>query len=80
MRTIVGDSCHQRIEERSSRNSIRLLDQLDEGEFRGAIHGDIQVELAFLGSDLSDIDVEEADRVALELPSRRLVTLDFAQT
>ena len=53
--------------------------QLDEGELGGAVDGDEQVELAFFGPHLGDVDVEVADRVALELLLRRLVALDLRQ-
>jgi hypothetical protein len=39
------------------------LHQLDEGELAGAVDGDEEIELAFGGLNLSDVDVEEADRV-----------------
>ena len=52
------------------------LDQLDKGELAGAIDGDEQVELAFRGLRLGDVDVEEADRVALEGLLGRLVAVD----
>jgi hypothetical protein len=40
---------------------------LHEGELAGAIDRDIEVELAFSGLELSDVDVEIADRISLEL-------------
>ena len=45
---------------------------MHEGELAGAIDGDIEVELAFSGLDLSEFDVEIADRISLELFLRRL--------
>ena len=42
------------------------LHQRHNGEFAGSINGDIEVELAFGGLDLGDIDVEIADRICLE--------------
>jgi hypothetical protein len=41
---------------------------------------DEQVELAFGSLNLGDIHVEEADRVALEALSLRLIPLDVRQT
>jgi hypothetical protein len=38
---------------------------LHEGELAGAIDGDVEVELAFGGLELSDVDVEIADRISL---------------
>ena len=52
-----------------------LLVQLDEGELRSAVDRDEEVELALLGSDLGDVDVEVADRVAPELLNLRLTGL-----
>ena len=56
-----------------------LPDQLHEGELAGAIDSDIEVELAFGGVELSDVDVEIADRISLELFLRRLAALDLGQ-
>jgi hypothetical protein len=39
---------------------------LHEGELAGAINGYIEVELAFSGLELGDVDVEIADRISLE--------------
>src|SRR6266576_965868 len=40
--------------------------QGDEGEFRGSVNRDGQVELALCCSNLSDVDMEIADRVGFE--------------
>jgi hypothetical protein len=40
---------------------------LDEGELRGAVDGGQKIELALLGPDFGDIDMEVADRIGLEL-------------
>ena len=53
--------------------------QLDKGELGRAVDRDQQVELALLGPDLGDVDVEEADRVMLELGAPRLVALCVGQ-
>jgi hypothetical protein len=53
--------------------------QLDEGELGRAVDGHEEVELALLGPQLGDIDVEEADRVALELGSLWLVAVSVGQ-
>ena len=63
-----GDPCHG------------LLVQLDVGELRGAIDRHQQVEPAFLGMDLGDINVEVADRVGFELALVGLVAFDLRQT
>src|SRR5436305_7743094 len=46
--------------------TIGLLMQGDEGEFRGSVNRDEQVELALCCSNLSDVDMEIADRVGFE--------------
>ena len=58
---------------------IGLVDELDEGKLRGPVDSDIEIELAFLRPDLGDVDVEEADRVGLELLLHRLVALNVGQ-
>lgn len=40
---------------------------------------DEHVQLALLGPDLGNVDVEVADRVALEFPLRRFVALDIRE-
>lgn len=39
--------------------------QFDDGKLRCPVDGDEHIELALFCSDLRDIDVEEADRIAL---------------
>ena len=53
----------------------RLLVQLDKGELGRAVDGHEEVELALLGPDLGNVDVEEADRIALELGALRLAAV-----
>ena len=55
------------------------LVQLGKGERRGAVDGDEEVELALLGPDLGDVDVEVADRIGLEALAGRLVAVGFRQ-
>ncbi len=57
----------QRFEERDRGRPICLVVELGEGELGGAVDSDKEVQLAFPGSDLGDVDVEVADRVDLEL-------------
>ena len=59
--------------------AISLVDQLRDGELAGTVGADEQVELAFRGLHLSDIDVEEADRVALEALPLLFVAFDVRQ-
>src|SRR6516164_1392915 len=51
--------------------------QLDESELRGSIDGDEEIELALGGSNLGDVDMEIADRIGLELASRRGFAFDL---
>src|SRR4029077_16291949 len=64
---LVRDSRNQGLEEDGGGRPPSLFHQLHEGEFAGAVDGDIEVELALSGLDLGDVDMEEADRVGLEL-------------
>ena len=41
--------------------------QFDEGELRGPVDRDEEIELALSGSNFGDVDMEIADRVSLEL-------------
>jgi len=63
----------QRFKECDRGRPVSLVVELGEGELGGAVDRDEQVELAFLGSDLGNIDVEVADWVRLELLLCRLV-------
>jgi hypothetical protein len=56
----------------------RLM-QLGEGELGCSVDGNEQMELTLLGSDLGDIDVEEADGVAPE-GHLRLVAFHLRQS
>ena len=62
----VGHGLDQGMEEVGRDLACRLLVQLGKGELAGAIDGHEQVELASLGADLGDIEMEVADRVGLE--------------
>src|SRR4051794_22530825 len=55
------------------------LMQLNKGELGRAVDGDQQIELALFGSDFREVDMEEADRVALELGAPRLVAVGVGQ-
>jgi hypothetical protein len=58
----VRNGLDERLGEGSSGPHIRLFDKLDHDELRRSIDGHEQVEFAFGGSHLSQVDVEEADR------------------
>ena len=55
------------------------LVQLDIGELAGPIDGHEEIELAFRGLHLGDVDVEVTDRVVLEFRLGRLVAFDLRQ-
>lgn len=57
----------------------RLLVQLDEDRLRGPVDGDQEIELALGGLHLGDVDMEEADRISLELLLRDLLASDIRQ-
>ena len=69
----------QGFEEGRGRLGVGALDELHEGELRGPVDGNEEVELAFGSSHFGDIDVEVANRVALEGLLRRLIALDLGQ-
>lgn len=60
--------------------AICFLNQLRHRKLAGAINGNKEMELAFLGSNLCDIDMELANRIALELLPLRLVACDVRQS
>jgi hypothetical protein len=54
---------------------ICLVDELSDRELGGAVDRDEEIELALRRLHFGDVDVEEADRIGLELRSRwRLAT------
>jgi hypothetical protein len=61
----IGDRHCETAQEVSGDAPGHPLMQLGEGELAGPIDRHEQMKFALLGSDLGDIDVEEADRVAL---------------
>ena len=77
---LVGDSRDQSIEEGRGRGPSRLPGQLNERELAGAIDRDIEVELAFGGLELGDVDVEIADRISLELFLRGTTAFNLRQS
>ena len=71
------DECFK---ERCRSSHICLFDEFDHSELRGAVDGHEQVELAFGGSHLGQVDVEEADRIGVELLPPGLVAFHVRQT
>lgn len=70
----IGDNFEQMLQELPCGLAICLVYQLRNRKLAGPVNADEEVELAFDRLDLGDVDVEEADRVALELLTLRLVT------
>src|SRR3954453_9373146 len=75
----IGHSRDQVSKEVAGNAAGDLLRQLHEGELGCAVDRDQPVELALLGSDFREVDVEVADRVALELGASRLVAVGAGQ-
>ena len=67
------------VQERHAALPVGRLRQPRDGEPRGPVNGDEQVELALAGADLGDVEVEEPDRIGFERPLARLVALDLRQ-
>src|SRR5207248_501707 len=70
------DQC---FEEAHGGRTIGFVVQFDEGEFRGSVNRDEQVELALCCSNLSDIDMEIADRVGFEFSFLGALVLNLRQ-
>ena len=49
------------------RLAVGFLDQLRHRELAGAVDGNAEIGFALFGPDLGNVDVKEADRIALEL-------------
>lgn len=73
----IGNGCGQRPEEIARDPAGGLFDQLGKGEFGCPVNGHEEIEPAFSRLHLGDINVEIADRVALELLLRLLVALNI---
>src|SRR5271168_225336 len=76
---LVGDRFDKRPEEVPCDPASGFLMQFDEGELRGSINGDQQVELTLFRADLGDVDVEVAKWIGFELPLVGSVSLDIRQ-
>ena len=75
----VRNGFNERLEEGRSGPHVGFFDEFDHSELRSPINGHEQVELAFGGPHLGQVDVEEADWIGVELLSARLVALNFGQ-
>jgi hypothetical protein len=71
-----GDQPAQGVAGGAARHLLMLL---NESELRGSIDCDKQVELAFGGSNLCDVDMEITDRIGLELAFRRGFAFDLRE-
>ena len=63
----VGDEFDERLQEVCGSSSGGAFDESGKSKLGGAIHGHEEPELAFLGPDLGEINVEVADGIGLEL-------------
>ena len=75
----VGDGLDQGFEEGGGCRHVRLHLQPHEGEFARSIDRHLKAQLAFRCADFSEINVEEADRIALEARLGRLVVFDIRE-
>src|SRR6516164_2244687 len=76
---LVGDSFDQSFQEVGSCPAIGLRMQLGVGPLRCPVDRHEQIELALLSSYLSNIEMEVADRIGLELPFGGFVAPRFRQ-
>jgi hypothetical protein len=75
----VRNGFDERFEEARGRLHIGLFNKFDHSELRGPVDGHEEVELAFGRSHLGQVDMEEADRIAVELLPPGLVSLHLWQ-
>jgi hypothetical protein len=59
--------------------AARFFDELDDRELRGPVDGHEEIEFALGGAHLRQVDVDEADRIAVELLPSGLVALHLRQ-
>jgi len=71
---LVGHGLKHVLQELPCGAPVGLLDELGHRELACSVNADEEIELALGGLHLGDVDVEKADRVALELLPFRLVT------
>jgi len=76
---LIGHRLEHVLQELPSRLPVRLVDELGQGKLACAVDVDEQKQLALSGLHLGDVDVKEADGVALELLQLRLVALQIRQ-
>ena len=76
---LVGHGFEHVLKEFPGRLSVGCRNELSDGELGSAVDTDEGKELALGRLHFRDVDVEEPDRIALELLSLGLVTLDIRQ-
>jgi len=76
---LVRDGGDQGFEKVRCRLAVGCIVKSGKGELGRAIHGHEQMQLAFLGVHLGDVEMEIADRVGLEWFLRGFVALDLRQ-
>jgi hypothetical protein len=77
---LVGDGLEHVLQELPGGAPISLFDELGDRELAGAVNADEEIELALGGLHLGDVDVEEPDRIALELLPLRPIAPYVRQT
>jgi hypothetical protein len=76
---LVGDGGDQAAQEVSGGPARDLFVQFDQGELRGPIDCNDEIELALSGSNLGDVDMEIANRIGLELALGRGFAFNLRQ-
>ena len=76
---VVGHCVEHVLQKLPRRPPVRLFNEFGHGELSGAVDADKEIELIFCRLHLGNIDVEEPNRVALELLTPQLVPLDIRQ-
>jgi hypothetical protein len=77
---LIGNGCHQIWREFPRYSGSGLFMKFHVGELRRAVDCYEHVELTLFGPHLSNVDVEEANRVTLELLLRRSIAFDVQQS
>lgn len=76
----VRNGCDQRPQKVSGDASRGFLVEFNEGELRGPVDRQEEVELAVLGPRFGDVDLEEADRAALKRGALRSIAVRVRQS
>lgn len=76
---LIWDGRDQAQQELSGNGRRGFLVQFDEGKLRCAINGDEHVELALLGANFGNVDMEIADRIGFELLPGGPVAFDISK-